>query len=257
MNNNSENNIDPEKRFSSRVDDYIKYRPGYPEEIISFLKTEIEFNERWTVADIGSGTGILSELFLKNGNRVYCIEPNEEMRTAGESLLNKYQGFASLHGKAELIPLKSKSIDLVTAGQAFHWFDVQKSKKEFNRILRSDGWAALIWNERLTDTDKFAEEYEKLLLGYSIDYAKVDHRNVDKKILSDFYSSYKLKIFPNEQVFDFDGLKGRLLSSSYVPKESHPNYLPMVIRLNEIFNDLHSEGKVKMKYKTQLYYGKL
>ncbi len=249
--------FDPAKRFSDRVQDYIKFRPGYPPEIISFLKEEIRFNENWNIADVGSGTGILSELFLKNGNKVFCIEPNLEMRAAGENLLKSYMKFISINGTAESIPVENNSIDLVTAGQAFHWFDVEKTKKEFKRILKPEGWVILIWNERLTEVDDFSVQYEKLLQDYSIDYAKVDHRNVNDEILKKFFSSYKLKIFPNKQEFDFTGLKGRLLSSSYVPKEDHPNFNPMVEKLQMIFDEFQSNNKVIMKYETKLFYGKI
>lgn len=250
-------NIDPAKRFSNRVKDYIKYRPGYPPEIISFLNAEIQFNENWNIADVGSGTGILSELFLKNSNKVFGIEPNLEMRLAGENLLKSYMKFISLNGSAESIPVENNSINLITAGQAFHWFDVEKTKKEFNRILKPEGWVALIWNERLNEADNFSKQYEKLLRDYSIDYKKVDHRNVNDEILEKFFSSYKLKVFPNKQDFDFDGLRGRLLSSSYVPKEDHPNFNPMMEKLKLTFDEFQSNGKLTMKYDTKLFYGKI
>lgn len=253
----NKNKYEPTNRFSNRVADYIKYRPGYPSEILTFLKSEIGFGENWTVADIGSGTGLLSELFLKNGNDVFGVEPNDEMRLAGEKYLNKYSGFISLNGTAESIPVEDNSIDLITAGQAFHWFDVEKSKREFIRILKPECWVILVWNERLTDADTFAKEYENLLLEYSIDYKTVDHRNINNKILGDFFTSYKLKIFPNKQEFDFEGLKGRLLSSSYVPKEEHPNYQPMMKELKKIFNENQLGRTVNMKYDTQVYYGKV
>ncbi len=251
------NVANPENRFSDRVEDYIKYRPGYPPELISFLNDEIGFGNNWVVADIGSGTGILTELFLKNGNKVFGVEPNEEMRKAGENMLKKYPYFISLEGSAESVPLPAYSVDIISAGQAFHWFDVEKSKNEFLRIIKPGGYVLLIWNKRLTDIDLFAEMYEKLLQDFSIDYQKVDHRKVDDKILSSFFYSYKLKTFSNSQELDFEGLKGRLLSSSYAPKEDHPNHLPMMEELKKMFDVTSKEGKVQMVYETQLYYGKL
>jgi len=251
------NNTDFTKRFSNRVEDYVKYRPGYPNEVINFLKEELGFDQSWKVADIGSGTGILSKLFLENGNIVFCVEPNNEMRSAGEKYLKEYFNVTSLNGTAESIPLQNNFVDFITAGQAFHWFDVGKSKQEFDRILKPGGWVVLIWNERLTNTDDFAREYEKLLLDYSVDYKMVDHRNINEKILKQFFSSFELKVFPNRQEFDYDGVKGRLLSSSYVPKEDHPNFTSMIKKLKEIFDEFQANGKIIMKYETQLYYGKL
>ncbi len=206
--------INSAERFSDRVENYVKYRPGYPNDIIPFLKEKIGLNKDWIIADIGSGTGILSELFLKNKNKVFCVEPNGRMRNSAEELLKQYSGFSSLNASAESTMLNNNSIDLISAGQSFHWFDVERSKIEFKRNLKPDGWVMLIWNERLTDVDEFAVEYENLLLKYSMDYKQVDHRNVDEKALHLFFSSFQLKTFSNKQEFDFIGLKGRLLSST-------------------------------------------
>jgi ubiquinone/menaquinone biosynthesis C-methylase UbiE len=130
---------DSTKRFSNRVENYVKYRPHYPQEIINFLSEEIGLNSEKTIADIGSGTGISAELFLENGNKVYGIEPNKEMREAAEIYLEKYKYFISVNGTAEDTLLENDSMDIVLAGQAFHWFDVEKAKKEFKRILKGRG----------------------------------------------------------------------------------------------------------------------
>ena len=145
---NDEYLIDPKKRFSSRVENYIKYRPNYPSKIIDFFIDNKLLSKKSVVADIGSGTGILSELFLKNGNKVYGVEPNNEMRKAAEIFLQKYPNFISIDGSAEETRLQEESVDLITAGQAFHWFNTKEAKKEFKRILKSDGSVTLIWNNR-------------------------------------------------------------------------------------------------------------
>ena len=252
------NSIENSKeRFSNRVENYIKYRPGYPEDIVAFLAGEINFNPSWIVADIGSGTGILSRLFLDNGNSVFGIEPNNEMRKAGEKQLSNYKYFKSITGSSENTGLKTNSINLISAGQAFHWFDFQKSKEEFKRILKKNGYISLIWNNRKIDSSVFLHEYEKLLINFSVDYKLVDHKNVNKKILGDFFDQYKLKIFPNFQIFNFEELKGRLLSSSYAPMPDNPGYLPMVKELEKIFNQNEIDGKVKFEYDTELYFGTL
>ena len=248
----------PTTRFSNRVQNYVKYRPKYPTKILDFLKTELELSSEYTIADIGSGTGFLSELFLQSRNIVYGVEPNKEMRQAGEKLLNQYQNFQSIDGTAELTGLESYSIDFIVAAQAFHWFDVRKARDEFKRILKPNGWVILIWNER-TENPPFLKAYEKLLQSFAIDYKKVDHRNVNDKVFTRFFSSdnYQLKIFKNEQHFDFEGLKGRLLSSSYAPIEGHANYHPMMVELKNIFGAFQQEGKVTFEYDTKMYYGKM
>lgn len=254
---NTANSNNSTTRFSDRVQNYVKYRPKYPEEILDFLKQELNLSKKHTVADIGSGTGFLSELFLRNGNIVYGVEPNKEMRLAGEDILSEYPNFKSIDGTAESTGLEPDSIDFVAAGQAFHWFDVEKTRNEFKRILNPDGWVILIWNER-TESTPFLKAYEKLLLTFAIDYQKVDHRNVDDNALTRFFVSdnYGLKLFRNEQQFDFEGLKGRLLSSSYAPMKGHPNYQPMMIELNSIFDAFQQNGKVVFEYETKIYYGK-
>lgn len=253
------NNKNPTERFSGRVANYAKYRPGYPAAVLDFMKKELDFNITSVIADVGSGTGLLSELFLDNGNRVYGIEPNREMREAAELLLRKYWKFTSIDGRAEATTLKRRSVDFITAGQAFHWFDPVKAREEFARILKPSGWVVLIWNERRVDSSPFLKAFEELLLHFSIDYTQVDHRQVDDKLLSAFFRPrrYKFRLFENFQQFDFTGLKGRLLSSSYVPIRGHANYAPMLRELRKIFRASQKNGVVKFEYDTKFYWGKL
>ncbi len=163
------------------------------------------------------------------------------MREAGEKLLGKYSDFTSVNGTAERTTLVDSSVDFVTAGQAFHWFDREQARKEFARILNPNGWTALIWNERLTDTSPFLRAYEDLLQRYGTDYAAVDHRNVDTQTITAFFAPqpFTLRKFENHQVFDFDGVKGRLLSSSYTPEPDHPNHQPMLNALRVLFDKHH------------------
>jgi ubiquinone/menaquinone biosynthesis C-methylase UbiE len=250
---------DPTLRFSNRVENYIKYRPGYPTRAIETLTKECGFTNESVVADIGSGTGILTELFLKNGNRVFGVEPNREMREAGERLLKKYPHFASVDGTAEATTLADRSVDFITAGQAFHWFDRVRARKEFARIISPGSWVALIWNERLTDTSPFLRAYEELLQKFGTDYSAVEHRNIDAEAITAFFApqSFTLEKFENRQVFDFDGVKGRLLSSSYVPESGHPNYLPMLNALRAIFDKYQANHQVDVDYVTLMYFGHL
>ncbi|HWF18272.1 MAG TPA: class I SAM-dependent methyltransferase [Verrucomicrobiae bacterium] len=252
-------NKDPTQRFSSRVENYIRYRPDYPPAIIPFLERECGFLGSNLVADIGSGTGKLTELFLKHGNRVIGIEPNREMREAAERLLVSYPLFQSINAAAEATGLEMTSVDMITAGQAFHWFDREKARREFLRILKPGGWLALIWNDRNISARPFFQAYENLLLTYGTDYEKVGHKHADAQMIGSFFgdSGFKLASFPNEQVFNFEGLQGRLMSSSYAPEAGHLKHAPMVEALAQIFKEHQKDGKVTFEYDTTLYYGRL
>jgi len=245
--------IDPKIRFSSRVENYIKYRPNYPSQIIQYLKEQKILTKDSIIADIGSGTGILSELFLKNNNIVYGVEPNINMKQAAEELLKNYPNFISYNGSAELTGLYSNSIDLIVAGQAFHWFKVDETKNEFKRILKPDGYVALIWNNRRKSGPYFSGEYENFLLKYGTDYTEVrkNEKNVEK------FFTYKKNSFYNYQDLDYDGLKGRLLSVSYIPLKDHPNFLEMLGELKELFNKYQKRGIIRIEYDTEIYYGQL
>jgi SAM-dependent methyltransferase len=248
----------PTERFSNRVENYSKYRPAYPAEILESLHRNCGLDARAIVADIGSGTGILSQLFLRHGNQVFGIEPNPEMRAAGESFLAGHQNFISVAATAEKTTLADRSVDFIVAGQAFHWFDRQQARTEFERILKPDGWVVLVWNERLTTTP-FLSDYEALLQHYSCDYEHADHRKVTQPaVLAEFYKPgwYRLETFPSQQTFDFAALRGRLLSSSYVPAEDDPGYYEVLRRLKEIFQHHARQGSVAFEYETKLFYGR-
>ncbi len=253
--NNFESN--PLKRFSDRVENYIKYRPKYPQALIDFLINDLKLIPENIGADIGSGTGIFSEMLLRNGNKVFGVEPNKEMREAAEKLLNGYPNFISINGTSESTNLEFQSIDLITAAQSFHWFDYPKTKEEFLRILKPNGWVVLIWNSRINDSSSFMNEYENFLLKFSVDYSKISHKNIDDKIFRNFFNTYESKNFSNSQSFDFEGLKGRLLSSSYIPNENNPNFYLMINELEKIFNRNENSGKVGFIYNTEIHYGHL
>jgi SAM-dependent methyltransferase len=250
--------MDPLKRFSNRVDNYVKYRPGYPDAVIDILKSDCGLTKTSVVADVGSGTGILTKLFLDNGNSVFAIEPNAAMRLAAELLLDNTRGFQSIDGNAEATTLEAQSVDLVAAAQAFHWFDRAKAKREFARILKPEGWVVLIWNERRLDSTPFLRAYEELLLRYGTDYGKVRHENVTSEI-DEFFApeAFELRTLKNVQYFDFESLKGRLLSSSYAPDPDHPSFTAMLRKLEEIFDENQKQGIVNFEYETKVYYGRL
>jgi SAM-dependent methyltransferase len=245
-------------RFSNRVDDYVKYRPTYPKTIIDFLQTDYLLTADKLVADVGAGTGISSTLFLDAEYRVIAIEPNPDMRKKSIELLGSYPGFKALNGTAENTGLETGSIDAIIAGQAFHWFDAEETRTEFKRILQPGGIVALIWNERKT-TSAFEQEYDQLIINHGNDYVKVDHRNIDDAHMAAFFAPepFQLRVFDNKQVFDFDGLAGRLLSSSYMPAKAEPGYLPMITDLKIIFDKYQLDNSITINYDTKVYAGKL
>lgn len=247
---------DSTTRFSSRVDDYIKYRPHYPVEIIDLLAEKCGLNPESVIADIGSGTGILTRLFLENGNPVVGVEPNLEMREAGEHYLCDYARFTSIDGTAEKTRLPARSMDFVLAGQAFHWFDQAKTRAEFQRILKEDGWVVLVWNDRRLDTTPFLRDYEALLQEFGCDYNEINHKNVqDKAVFASFYGAAPQEAsFDNVQRFNLDGLLGRLNSSSYVPGRGDPRHAQMVKRAQEIFAAHQENGTVAFEYDTLVFY---
>jgi SAM-dependent methyltransferase len=250
---------DPTQRFSSRVTNYVKYRPSYPVAIIDLLASECGLTPDSIVADVGSGTGLLAELFLKAGHRVLGIEPNSEMREAGEQLLRGYERFSSIDATAEVTTLPEHSVDFITAGQAFHWFDRARVGVEFARILRPQGWIALIWNERRVDSTPFLRAYEQLLRTYSTDYAQVDHKLIDQDVIRAAFPtlSFQLRTFDHAQRFDLEGVTGRLLSSSYAPEAGHPNHAPMLAELAVIFEAYQQNGEIGFEYDTRVNYGQV
>jgi len=250
---------DAKQRFSNRVADYIRYRPSYPAAVIDVLGGECALRPGHVIADIGSGTGFLSEVFLKNGNRVYGVEPNEAMRLAGEEYLAAYDGFSSIEGSAESTALGDSSVDFVTAGQSFHWFDQNLARREFLRILRPNGWVVILWNDRRMEEKQLTREYEELLERFGIDYKNVKDSYPELSHIRGFFGgdTFASRDLPNEQILDWDGLSGRLRSSSFAPTEGHPNYAPMMAELERIFHAHEQDGRVRMEYWTRLYFGRL
>lgn len=245
------------ERFSNRVANYVKYRPGYPAEVLGLFRTEMALTQGSVIADIGSGTGLSAKLFLENGNRVYGVEPNAAMREAAEDYLKEFTNFISHDGTAENTNLNDDSIDFVIAAQAFHWFNAERAREEFQRVLKPAGFVALIWNERQLETTDFLRGYERLLKKYATDYESVRHENIDQERLGDFFESgYEVATFPNVQVFNFDGLRGRMLSSSYMPAAEHASFPALEKELNELFAKYAESDRIKVFYDTNIYYKK-
>ena len=250
--------VDPTRRFSFRVGNYVRYRPGYPSGVIDLLRKECGLTSSSVIADVASGTGIFTRMLLENRNRVFGVEPNSEMRKAGEEFLGAYPHFTSVEGRAEDTSLTDHCVDLVTAAQAAHWFDRQKARSEFIRILKPGGWTVLLWNERRIDSTPFLRDFEKLLLRYGTDYQSVRHERTTQEIETFFAPSpFQIRTFDYEQEFDYPALEGRLLSSSYTPQSDDLAYRPMLQRLREIFDAHQVSGRVAFGYNTLVYYGQL
>jgi len=250
--------LDPTKRFSNRVENYLKYRPTYPPEIITLLESNCGLTAESTIADVGSGTGLLTKLFLKNGNPVYGIEPNQEMREAGEKVLAKYPKFISVGAVAEATTLADHSVDSVVAGQAFHWFDRLRARLEFVRILKPGGWVMLAWNGYRVKSSPLMAAYQDLVVRYGTDYSEVQ-REVEGCDVESFYAPATCICgrFEFQQSFDYQGLKGRLLSASYAPEPDHPDYEAMIRDMGKVFEANQTDGKVIFAYETVVYYGQL
>lgn len=243
------------ERFSNRVENYIKYRPSYPPKVLQLFHNKMFLQTSSIIADIGSGTGISAKIFLENGNEVFGVEPNEAMRKASENFLQDFSNFRAIDGTAENTTLNNQSVDFIIAAQAFHWFDAEKTRAEFRRILRPNGYVALIWNERQTDSNEFLRDYEKFLLEFGTDYKEVRHEQVTNEKISKFFQTeFKEETFLNSQTFDFDGLKGRLLSSSYIPSEDHPRFPEMIKELNRLFTHYQKNDTIDILYDTKVFY---
>jgi SAM-dependent methyltransferase len=245
-------------RFSDRVENYVRYRPGYPAGVLQALKAECGLARSHVVADIASGTGIWTGRLLENGNPVFGVEPNAEMREAGERLLASFPKFTSIAGTAEATSLADHTMDFVTAAQAAHWFDRERARREFVRILKPEGWLVLLWNERVTDATAFLRAYEQLLLKHGTDYQDVRHERTTSAV-NEFFdpAPFVERTFEMRQEFDYAGVEGRLLSSSYVPGPEHPQHAPMLRDLRRIFDAHQAQGRVAFDYETRVFFGRL
>jgi len=248
----------PTERFTIRVEDYERYRPDYPREVLTTLQGEHGLTPAHVIADIGSGTGLSARLFLENGNVVYGVEPNEAMAAAAA---RRFAGaaFHDVRGRAEATTLPDRSIDFIVAGQAFHWFDPTAAAAELRRILRPEGRLAVVWNRRRLDTTPFLLAYEELLQRWGTDYRQVSERYAEPGALATVFGGdgYRCHRFPHRQVFDREGLRGRLLSSSYTPPPGHASHEPMLAALDAVFDACAVDGRVSFDYDTELYVGPL
>lgn len=250
---------DPAARFSDRAQDYAKYRPHYSPDVVHALQQACGLRAEHLIADVGCGPGLLAEIFLDNGNPVIGVEPNREMRRAADDYLAAYPKFSMVNGSAEATTLADASVDFVVAGQAFHWFQPDATRTEFARILKPGGWAVLVWHDRNVDTTPFLCAYEDFIRRHSIDYEQVAHKYVATyAALKQFFAPNPMQLIQqyNQQRLDFDGLRGRLLSSSYIPK-SGDKYEAMWRELPQLFSSHAADGQIVLQYDTKIYFGHL
>ncbi len=247
------------QRFSDRVADYVRYRPGYPAALLDWLRRDHGLSPSWVVADVGAGTGISSRLFLEAGNAVIAVEPNAAMRAAAVEALGASPRFRAVGAPAEATSLPDASVDLVVAAQAWHWFEPGAVRREWGRILRPGGLALVVWNSRRTGGTPFLDGYEQLLREHATDYAAVAERYADEPTMRAWFAAgfRDTRTFENRQVLDLEGLRGRLLSSSYAPRAGHPGHEPMLDALGRLFERTSSGGQVTFEYRTRTYLGTL
>lgn len=241
-------------RFSDKVEDYVKYRPKYPAQILELLREEIGLDKKHVIADIGSGTGFSSELFIANDNKVFAVEPNNEMRIAAERNFSGNQNFISINGSAEKTGLQKGSVDMIFCGQAFHWFDKILARTEFERILKPHGHIVLAWNER-DEKDNFQEKIGRMLNKNIPEYKNATDEKIAEDEMVKFFSPKTLhkKVLKNFQTFDLDGLKGRLKSSSYFPK-SGVEYERLIKEIEELFYRFEENNVVDFNYETNIFW---
>jgi len=245
----------PTERFSDRVENYAKYRPDYPAVMLQYLVKSVPAPAR--IADVGAGTGILTAQLLQAGYEVFAVEPNRPMAEAAERELGLRPRFHSVPGTAEATTLESGSVDLITCAQSFHWFDQEKTRSEFNRILRPGAPVAIIWNERLDEASDFQDEYEAILRRLAPEYPKVVHRHATLDQIQAFFSSGQVQLFtfPHFQLLDREAFLGRVLSSSFVPNVGQPGHVEVMSAIAGLFDRCQTDGRVRMEYETRLYWG--
>jgi SAM-dependent methyltransferase len=252
---------DPTTRFSGRVRDYAGTRPSYPAQVLDVLRVTCGLASSSVVCDLGSGTGIFTKRLLESGATVCAVEPNDEMREAAERSLGAEPGFRSVRGRAEATTLPDASVDIVTAAQAFHWFDVEGARTEMRRILRGGpGRAsnvALVWNDRDLDASPFLRAYDALLLRlprYRELQGKADSTDKFDALLGE--GQWTRHTVANEQRLDREGLVGRVASSSYAPRPGEPTYEATFAEVRALFDRYAEGGAITILYTTVIIAGR-
>ena len=245
-------------RFDGKSSNYVRFRPSYPTGVLDAIIATCSLGSGSPVADLGAGTGIFSGLLLERGLNVFAVEPNAEMREAAEQSFGDNPRFQSVSGSAEKTGLPANTVDAVTAAQSMHWFDIGPARKEILRILKPAGWFAATWNQRDTDTP-FQRAYADMLRRHISNYDDLVHTRIHDGMIEKFFGNDRFHHFEfsNGQLLDFDGLRGRMNSSSYVPAAGTEVYEQLSIDLNDLFAEHEEDGRVSFDYKATLYVGQL
>lgn len=246
---------DSKERFTKHVDNYVKYRPGYPAEAMDCLLRECGLAAGSLVADVGAGTGKFTRGLLERGLCVYAVEPNDAMRAAAIAELAGFDGFHAIKAAAEDTGLADSSVDAVIAAQAFHWFDQTRFRQECRRILKPGGKVALVWNRRET-TPGFMREYWGVIKRLYDNYeAGSAQEHITAAVFDSFFADYEIHNFFWREPHDFEALWGRALSNSHAPGPGHPNHEPLRAALRALFEEYQEEGQVFFIYKTEVVIG--
>ena len=246
------------ERFTGRVEDYERYRTRYPKAVIDILVERCGLRREHMVADIGAGTGMLAELFLEHGNAVVAVEPNDDMRGACEKLASAWPGLIVKKGTAEATGLEDASVDFIAVGRAFHWFDLERTSKEFPRILRPGGWVVLASHSRVRDDSPQSQEYEAMLREHGKDYAENRERYEISARIDAFFAGGELfrEKITGEQRLTLEELIGQTQSYSVTPELGHPKYEGMQRALREFFARWETDGVVVMKTAAKVVCGR-
>jgi len=252
---------DTYRHYSRIVENYSRYRPRYPHQFMAWLSAECDLSPAHTVADIGSGTGLLAELFLQHGNYVYGVEPNVDMRVAAEQRFHTYPLFTSIAATAEATTLADNSVHMITVGNAFHWFNHDQARHEFVRILIPHGWVVLVWNLERNNGSPFAMAFEQFWQTHIDPSARFAglHERKRPDYLTHFFGpdNLKEKRLDNYQVCNFETLKGLALSFLKAPQVNEPQYPAMLDELKALFNHYQENGTVTLEYDTAIVYGQV
>jgi len=248
--------MDPTKRFSNRVESYIRYRPDYPPTVIELLQQDYGLSAEDELADMGAGVGHTAKLFAPHVGYIYAIEPNEEMNLALQQQMKHVPNFSARLRPAENTDLEARSVDFIICGQSYHWFNQKMARTEFERILNDEGYVVLMWNSRDRTSD-FGRAYEQFLLDHGVDYTEVNHAKVGEEQFDYLMRSWKRYEFENHQVLDAEGLIGRFTSSSYAPAPGSEPHQQATQVLSQIFEEFAEAGQLRMDYVTEVIVGKI
>jgi SAM-dependent methyltransferase len=245
-------------RFTGRAEDYDRYRQRYPaEEILARLRLWCGLAPEWIVADVGAGTGMLSEVFLANGNRVLAVEPNPEMSARMRELLIERRSpdgpeLRILDATAEETTLPDASVELIAAGRAFHWFDWERALAEFRRILKPGGWVTLVAADRDRDTTDPAfrpqvDAWEALLADHGTDYTRIRSGYRSYETMDNFFhGELHQDQLHGTRTLDWTAFRGYALSLSVTPQPGHPKHEAFERELRRYFEAYAGGGMLTM-----------